>query len=108
MAACGPAPAPGDQAERLDILIVNGTVYDGTLNPPAQTNIGVRGGRIVSMDADPNAAAERIIDATGLVVSPGFIDPHTHADRDIFETPGNLNENYLTQGVSTVFHRQRR
>jgi N-acyl-D-aspartate/D-glutamate deacylase len=103
MTGCGQAPEPETGAAPLDVLIVNGTVYDGSVNPPAQVNIGVRDGRIVTMDASATAEAAWTIDAAGLVVVPGFIDPHTHAERDIFEVPGNLNENYLTQGVSTVF-----
>ena len=86
-----------------DVLIVNGTVYDGTTNEPRQSNIGIAGDRIVSLTADADAAASTIIDASGLIVVPGFIDPHTHAEADIFDTPGNRNVNFLAQGVSTVF-----
>jgi len=99
VAACGRAPAP----ESYDVLIVNGTVYDGSPEPPRDTAIGIRGDRIVSMDAASDAEAATVVDAAGLVVVPGFIDPHTHADRDLFDVPGNLNANYLTQGVTTVF-----
>jgi N-acyl-D-aspartate/D-glutamate deacylase len=97
--ACSPPP----DTATYDVLIVNGTVYDGSLRPAEIRNIGVIGDRIVSMDAPADAAAELVIDAAGLAVVPGFIDPHTHAERDIFEVPGNLNANYLTQGVTTVF-----
>jgi len=86
-----------------DVLIVNGTVYDGTTNEPRQSNIGIAGDRIVSLTADADAPANTVIDASGLIVVPGFIDPHTHAEADLFEAPGNLNANYLAQGVSTVF-----
>ena len=102
-AACSQAPEPEAMTDAYDVLIVNGTVYDGSLNPPSDAAIGIRGDRIVTMAASADATAERIIDATGLVVVPGFIDPHTHAERDIFDVPGNLNANYLAQGVSTVF-----
>ena len=102
-AACGQAPEPEPTVEYYDVLIINGTVYDGSLNPPAETNIGIRGDRIISMSASADADAGQTIDASGLVVTPGFIDPHTHAERYLFEEPGNLNTNYLTQGVSTVF-----
>jgi len=101
LAACvPPETAPGG---KFDVLIVNGTVYDGSVNPARITNIGINGGRIVSMDAAADAEATFKIDATGLAVVPGFNDPHTHADDDIFDVPGNANSNYLAQGVSTVF-----
>jgi len=99
LGGCGTA----DQPETFDILIVNGTVYDGSLQAPRMTNVAINGDRIASMDAPADALAGRVIDATGLVVVPGFIDPHTHAEDDLFAAPGNLNANYLTQGVTTVF-----
>jgi len=97
LAACQPAETP------FDLLIVNGTVYDGSLNPGAVTNIGIRDGQIVAVDAAADAPAERVIDAAGLVVTPGFIDPHTHARDDLLEPSTARNENYLAQGVTTVY-----
>jgi N-acyl-D-amino-acid deacylase len=93
MSGCG----SGVEQPSYDVLIVNGTVYDGSLSEPVRTNIGIVGDRIVAMGADAGAEANTVIDAAGLVVTPGFIDPHTHAEEDLF------NANYLTQGVSTVF-----
>ncbi len=98
--SCAPAP---DVDTHLDVLIINGTVYDGSLNAGRLTNIGISDDVIVSMDAAANSRADLIIDATDQVVVPGFIDPHTHADDDIFDVPGNTNSNYLAQGVTTVF-----
>ena len=100
LAGCGQEAAT---PAAYDVLIVNGVVYDGSTNPGVARNIGIAGDRIVSVDADAGASAARTIDASGLVVVPGFIDPHTHAERDIMEAPGNQNVNYLTQGVTTVF-----
>lgn len=99
LAGCNAPPTPAS----YDLLIVNGTVYDGSTGPARATSIGVVGDRIVSMDANDDAPARQIIDATGLIVAPGFIDPHTHADADLFRVPGNANANYLFQGVATVF-----
>ncbi len=61
-----------------DIVIRNGKVVDGTGAPARQADIGIAGGKIVSP-----GKARRTIDADGLVVAPGFIDPHTHYDAQI-------------------------
>lgn len=98
LGACG----VGEEAAHYDVLIINGSVYDGSINPGRTTNIGVTGDRIASMDASAEAEAELVIDATGLVVVPGFIDPHTHAD-EVFDADKSENINYLAQGVTTVF-----
>ena len=99
ISGCSQAP----ETPELDVLIINGTVYDGTLQSPATTNIGIIGDRIVSMSASPDAKARQVIDASDLVVVPGFIDPHTHAEDEVFDAATSQNINYLTQGVTTVF-----
>jgi N-acyl-D-aspartate/D-glutamate deacylase len=87
----------------FDVLIINGAVYDGSLQPPASTHIGILDGKIASMSAAADAPAGQVIDATGLVVVPGFIDPHTHATGDLLDAESSVNANYLMQGVTTVF-----
>lgn len=104
----GPASPSAFQATAVDVLIAGGTVYHG--NPGeigAVADIAIRGDRIVYVgDADAaGITATSRIDATGLIVAPGFTDPHTHAEGDLLsDEPGRrLNANYLTQGVTTVF-----
>ncbi len=65
-----------------DILIKNGTLIDGTGGPARRADVAISGGKIVGLGkvSDP---AKRTIDAGGLVVAPGFIDPHTHYDAQI-------------------------
>ncbi len=99
LAAC----QPPDPAPHYDVLLRGGMVYDGTLTDGARTDIGVRNGRIASTDTAADATADTLIDATGMLVMPGFIDPHTHARRTLADPRTNANVNYLTQGVTTVF-----
>ncbi len=69
------------QPSRFDVLIVGGAVFDGTGAPARRLDIGIVGDRIVAMaDSLPQAVAIRTIDASGRVVSPGFIDLHAHLD----------------------------
>lgn len=94
------APLAAQDAERFDLLIRGGRVVDGTGNPWLRADVAVRGDRIARIGHLPDADADRILDAGGLVVAPGFVDPHTHAVRGIFDVP--TADNYLLQGVTTL------
>lgn len=93
-------PASATQGESYDIVIEGGAIVDGTGNPSYRSDLGIRDGIIVRIGRLSAAASGRRIDATGLVIAPGFIDPHTHARGRIFDIP--TAENYLLQGVTTV------
>jgi N-acyl-D-amino-acid deacylase len=82
----------------LDLLLQGGTVLDGSGNPGYRANVGVEAGEIVLLSAEP-ANARRVIDATGLLVTPGFIDPHSHSDFVFFLEP--RPDMKLRQGVTT-------
>ncbi len=86
-----------------DVIISGGLVYDGSGGPARPLSIGIRGEIIVSTAVAAGASARQHIDAAGFAVMPGFIDPHTHALNDLLTIPRNVNANYLTQGVTTVF-----
>ena len=87
------------QNQPFDTLIRHGTVVDGSGGRPSRADVGIRDGRIVSMGPLPGATGREVIDAAGLIVAPGFIDVHTHAD-DIAETPGA--QNFVRMGVTSV------
>lgn len=111
-AALAIAPHAAAAQETYDILIRGARVLDGTGNPWIRADIGVRDGRIATLGQLPDATADRVVDATGLYVAPGFIDIHSHADdgnRDVGEATIRTDEpgrkaapNVVSQGVTTV------
>lgn len=82
-----------------DILIKNGQIVDGSGNPAFYGDLAIQDGKIAKIAPVIDAAAGEIIDASGLQVSPGFIDNHSHSDRVVFT--GSDSYNYLEQGVTT-------
>ena len=83
----------------FDLIIANGTVVDGTGAPGRITDIGIRSGRIAEIGVLQSAVARERISASGLIVSPGFVDVDTHAD-DIADHP--FAEHFLQMGVTTI------
>jgi N-acyl-D-aspartate/D-glutamate deacylase len=92
------------QTQSVDVLLRGGTLVDGTGAPERRADVGVRGDRIVFVGdaARSGVQARRTIDVTGLVVTPGFIDPHTHTLEDLSAPARHGNDAYLMQGVTTV------
>jgi N-acyl-D-aspartate/D-glutamate deacylase len=97
-------PALLGAQQRVDVLIRGGTLVDGSGGPRRRADVGVTGDRIafVGDAAASRIAAARTIDATGLIVAPGFIDPHTHTQADLSSPERHANLAYLMQGVTTV------
>lgn len=109
VAAFGSAPLVDPQGgpaqeSQVDLLIRGGKVLDGSGSPPFRADVSMRGDRIVFIGDAKKAGlnATRTIEAAGLVVAPGFIDPHTHTAEDLSSTTRNSNLPYLMQGVTTV------
>jgi N-acyl-D-amino-acid deacylase len=86
-----------------DLVIRNGRVLDGFGHAPSRRDIGIRDGRIVTVGWLKGALTERVIDASGLYVAPGFIDVHTHVESNLPEGPRPfLAPNFVRQGVTTI------
>jgi len=77
-------------------------VIDGSGSAARVADVGILGDRIVLVGDGSKAQAARVIDAKGLIVSPGFIDPHAHVLEDLASAAKKSNEAYLFQGVTTV------
>ena len=86
------------QGATYDVLIRGGHIVDGTGNPWFAGDVAITGGRIAAVGRIPNATARRIVDATGLVVAPGFIDLHTHSDMPLLED--GTAQSKVRQGVT--------
>ncbi|HEY0862615.1 MAG TPA: D-alanyl-D-alanine carboxypeptidase/D-alanyl-D-alanine-endopeptidase [Lacunisphaera sp.] len=85
-------------AQDYDVVIRHGRVVDGTGNPAFYADVAVKDGRIARVGR-VEGTAKREIDATGLIVAPGFVDVHTHAD----EIPGQPQpENFIRMGVTSI------
>lgn len=86
-------------AQDYDILITNGKILDGTGNSWYYGNLAVKNGKIVAVGRTVTGSAIKTIDATGLVVSPGFIDVHTHLEGDEIRDPKATS--FILDGVTT-------
>ena len=83
----------------FDTLILNGTIVDGANTPRYKADLGLTGGRITAIGSLGQAEAAKRIDATGHVITPGFIDMHAHSDVTLLDDPGG--ESKAHQGVTT-------
>jgi len=89
--------------DSFDILILNGKIVNGTGNPWFYGDVGIKDNTIVAIGDLSDKTAATVIDAEGLIVSPGYIDMHTHCDDSgLGEPSSNVNLNYLIQGTTTV------
>jgi N-acyl-D-amino-acid deacylase len=85
--------------QQYDLLILNGKIIDGTGNPWFYGDVAVKDGKIVRV-GKIKGDARRVIDATGLIVSPGFIDVHTHIESNDLKIP--TAPNFIHDGVTSV------
>ncbi|HEX9964876.1 MAG TPA: amidohydrolase family protein [Allosphingosinicella sp.] len=98
--ALGAAPPP----QPVDVLIRGGTIYTG-LQAPFIGDVAISGDRIHAVGRRLSNPAKRVIDARGMIVAPGFIDPHAHIGEDLAsaDARARLVPAFLMQGVTTAF-----
>ncbi len=87
-------------AQSYDLVIKNGRVVDGTGNPWIYADVAIQNGRIIRVGTIAASEARRTIDATGLIVAPGFIDVHAHVEGSLETQPEAPN--FIHDGVTTV------
>jgi N-acyl-D-amino-acid deacylase len=86
----------------FDVLIQNGRVMDGSGNPWLAADVGITGGVITAVGRLPGARAATVIDAAGRLVTPGFIDVHSHAAEGLVQPALRQGQPLLAQGVTTI------
>ncbi|WP_425409851.1 N-acyl-D-amino-acid deacylase family protein [Hyphococcus sp.] len=95
------AQTAANSGNRADIVIRGGKIIDGTGARPFIGDVAVAQDRIIFVGERYAGQGLRELDAEGLVVAPGFIDAHSHADRDVGKPGRGANEGYVRQGVTT-------
>src|SRR5579863_3334874 len=86
--------------QHFDVIIKSGKIVDGTGNPGYIGDVGIIEDKIIQIGDLSQSTADKIIDASGLIVAPGFIDVHTHIEGDEKITP--TADNFIYDGVTTV------
>lgn len=96
-------PLAAQTPQQFDVLIRNGRVLDGTGNPWYRADIGITGDRIRAIGTLTAATAKTVIDANDRLVTPGFIDVHSHASGGLASADLKHGQPLLAQGLTTVF-----
>src|SRR5690349_7009215 len=86
----------------FDLLITGAEIVDGSGAAPFHADVGINNKRIVCIGDLRNAKASTVIDAHGLTLAPGFIDVHTHIERNVPQAAPFLAPNFVRQGVTTL------
>src|SRR5438105_2335806 len=94
--------AQAEPAVEADVVLQGATLYDGSDQPGKVGDVAIKSDRIVAVGKFKTKGNPRVLNCEGLVISPGFIDLHTHSDYPLQEKKTNANFNYQTQGVTTV------
>jgi N-acyl-D-amino-acid deacylase len=103
LAVCSLITGAGNDAPvEADVVLKNAVIHDGTGAAGRVGDVAIKDDRIVAVGKFQIKGQPRVLDCSGLVLAPGFIDLHTHSDTPLTKTPTNANLNYLHQGVTTV------
>jgi N-acyl-D-aspartate/D-glutamate deacylase len=94
--------SPAQTKTDYDVLIKGGQVFDGSLRPPSKADVAIKDGKIVKIARSVTGTAAQTIKANGLVITPGFIDLHTHVDEGMDFPENKSCLNFLLQGVTTI------
>jgi N-acyl-D-amino-acid deacylase len=94
-------PAPGCVGE-FDLLITGAEIIDGSGRPSFRADLGINNKRIACIGDLASAKGHTTIDATGLTLAPGFIDVHTHVERNVPQAAPFFAPNFVRQGVTTL------
>ncbi len=97
----GAPPSASAAAPRYDVALLNGSIVDGSGAPSYRGDLAIAGGKIVAVGELEADSARVAIDVDGLVVAPGFIDAHSHAEDGLVNPALRTNKGFVTQGVTT-------
>lgn len=100
VASCAQSPAERGEVQGASTLITNARIVDGSGKPAFDGSVRIQGERIVAVGRLKPRTGETVVDAGGLVLSPGFIDTHSHHDRGLFDNLDALAA--VSQGVTTI------
>jgi N-acyl-D-amino-acid deacylase len=87
-------------AQQYDLIMANGRIIDGSGNPWYYGDIAIRSGKIAAIGKLAGVKADSVIDVKGLIIAPGFIDVHTHIERNDLRVP--TADNFIFDGVTSV------
>jgi N-acyl-D-amino-acid deacylase len=87
---------------KFDIALIGAEIIDGLGQPSFRADVGIRDQRIACIGSIDGANAVKVVDSTGLTIAPGFIDVHTHVERNVPTRAPFLASSFLRQGVTTI------
>lgn len=97
-----PRPLPAQSVGRVDVLLEQGLIYDGTGAEPVRGDVAIRDDRIVGVGRFATSEIGQRIDCRALIIAPGFIDLHNHSDRQVVARDTRAAVNYLLQGCTSI------